>query len=89
MEGQKEARKLWSPGVHLDIMRLKQVLHKITTTEMWYRDFLGGPVVGTSSFKAGGVGLISVLGVRSHVPHSQNTKTENRSNSVTNSIKTL
>ena len=35
-------------------------------------------MVGTSSFKAGGVGLIPGLGIRSHRPHSQNTKTEQK-----------
>jgi len=36
---------------------------------------------------SGGVGLIGEL--RSHMPHGQKTKTYNRSNIVTNSVKTL
>ena len=55
-------------------------------------DFLGGPAVKTSSSSAGGGGLVPVQGDK--IPHasgpkSQNTKINNRSNMVTNSIKTF
>ena len=52
-------------------------------------DFLGGPVVKTSSSNARGVGLTPDQGTKiSHV-HGQNPKMENSSNIVTNSIKAL
>ena len=52
-------------------------------------DFSGDPVVKTLPSNKGGTGSISSGGLRSHMPHSQKTKTQNRSNIVTNSIKTL
>ena len=52
-----------------------------------YRDSHGGPVVKTPPFSAGGVVLIPGWGVRSHMSCGQTTKTLNRSNIVTNSIK--
>ena len=50
-------------------------------------DFPGDPAVGTLPSNAEGVGLIP--GQRANMPLSQKTKTYNRSNVVTNSIKTL
>ncbi len=56
-------------------------------------DFPGGPVVKTSPSDAGRWGRvrgsIPDWELRSHMPCSQNTKTENRNNNVTNSIKIL
>ena len=52
-------------------------------------DFPGGPVVKTSPSNAGGEGSIHGRELRSHMPRGQKTKTENRSNLVTDSIKTL
>ena len=52
----------------------------------WVKDFLGGPEVKTLPSNAGGVG--SIPGQRSHMPQGPNTKTKNRSSTVTNSIKT-
>ena len=45
-------------------------------------DFLGGPVVKTSPSNAGGEGSIPGRELRSHMPHGQKTKTQNRSNLV-------
>ena len=39
--------------------------------------------------RAGGVGLIPGRGARSHRPRGQETKTQNRNDIITNSIKTL
>ena len=56
-----------------------------------YRDFLSGSVVKTSPSSSEVAGLISGLGAKS--PHAsgpkkkQKTKTQNRRNVVTNSIK--
>ena len=52
-------------------------------------DFPGGPVVKTSPSNAGGEGQIPGRELRSHMPQGQKTKTQNRSNLVTDSIKTL
>ena len=52
-------------------------------------DFPGGPVVKTSSSNAEVAGSIPGQGLRFHMPHSQNTKTENRSSIITSSIKTF
>ena len=49
------------------------------------RDFSGGPVIRTSPSIAGGAGLIPGWG--SHMPRCQKSKTYNRSNNITNSIK--
>ena len=50
---------------------------------------LSDPVVKTSPSKAGGVGSIPGWGrPRSHMPQGQKKHTENRNNTVTNSIKT-
>ena len=49
--------------------------------------FPGGPVVKTLPSKAGGVDSLPGLGARSLMPQDQ--KTENRSNIVTTTIKTL
>ena len=43
--------------------------------EIRYQDFPGGPVVKTSSWNAGDVGLSSGWGAKIHMPHSQKTKT--------------
>ena len=54
------------------------------------RDFSGGPVVKTLPSIAGDMGLIS--GQRAKIPHAswpRNQNINNRSNSITNSIKTL
>ena len=54
------------------------------------QDLPGGPVVKTSPSNAGGVGLVSSLGAtipRASQPKSK--KHKNRSNIVTNSIKTF
>ena len=53
-------------------------------------DFPGGPVVKTLPSNAGGVGSVSSLGAT--IPHAsqpKNPKGKNRSNIVTNSIKTF
>ena len=51
--------------------------------------FPGSSVVKTSLSNAR-VKILSLVGeLRFHLPHGQKTKTENRSNIVTNSIKTL
>jgi len=58
--------------------------------KIYCRDFHGCPVVKTSPSSARGVGLIPGWGV--NTPHAlcgQKTKTENRSNVVTHSTKTL
>lgn len=52
-------------------------------------DFPSGPAVKTSPSSTGGVVRSLVGELRSHMPCSQNTKTENRNNNVTNSIKIL
>ena len=53
------------------------------------RDFLGSPVVKTSPSKKW-VQVPSLVGeLGSYMPHGLKTKTENRSNIVTNSIKML
>ena len=52
-------------------------------------DFSGGPVVKTLPSSAGGAVRSLVGKLRSHMPHGQKTKTQNRSNIVTNSIKTF
>ena len=53
-----------------------------------YCDFPGGPEVKTSPSNAWGTG--SLVGkLRSHMPHGQKTRTWDRSNIVTDSIKTL
>ena len=53
-------------------------------------DFPGGPVVKTSPSNAGGAGLISSQGAKiSHALQPKNQNVNNRSNGVTNSIKTL
>ena len=49
----------------------------------------GGPLVKILPSNAGGVGLTPVGKLRSHMPWGHNTKTWNRSNIVTNSVKTL
>ena len=51
------------------------------------RDFPGGPVVKTSPSNAGGAGSIPGRGAK--IPHASRPKNQNRSNTVTNSIKTL
>ena len=52
------------------------------------RDFLGSPVVKTSPSKKW-VQVPSLVGeLGSYMPHGLKTKTENRSNIVTNSVKT-
>ena len=53
------------------------------------RDFPGDPVVKTSPSNAGGEGSIPGRELRSHMPQGQKTKTQNRSNLVTDSVKTL
>ena len=50
-------------------------------------DITGGPVPKTLPSNAGGVG--SIPEQRSHRAHGQKTKTQNRSNIITNLIKTL
>ena len=50
-------------------------------------DFPGGPAVRTSPSSAGGVG--SIPGGRAKVPHASWLKNQNRSNIVTNSMKTF
>ena len=52
-------------------------------------DFPGGPVVKTSPSNEGGAVPSLVGKLRSHMPLGQKPKTQNRSNIVTNSIKTL
>ena len=53
-------------------------------------DFPGGPVVKTLPSNAGGVGSIPGQGAKiPHVSWSKNQSIKNRSNIVTNSIKTL
>ena len=52
-------------------------------------DFPGDPVVKTLLSNVGGSGLIPGWGATSHMSWDQKFKTENRSNIVTNSIKTL
>ena len=53
------------------------------------RDFSSGPVVWTSPSNAGVWVRSLVRYLRSHVPPGQKTKTEDRNNIVTNTIKTL
>ena len=53
------------------------------------RDFSGGPVVKTLPSNAGAEGSITGRELRSHMPRGEKTKTQNRSNLVTDSIKTL
>ena len=53
------------------------------------RDFPGDPVVKTSPSNAGGEGSIPGRELRSHMSQGQKTKTQNRSNLVTDSVKTL
>ena len=50
-------------------------------------DFPGSPVVKTSPSNSGSVGLIP--GQEAKMPHASEAKTQNRSNIVTSSIKTL
>ena len=52
-------------------------------------DLPGGPVVKTSPSNAGSTGLIPDGELRSHMPHGQKSKILNRSNIVTDAIKTL
>ena len=54
-----------------------------------HRDFPGGPVVRTLPSSAGGAGSTLVGKLRSHIPCSGKSKTENRTNIITNSIKTF
>ena len=42
-----------------------------------------------SPSNAGGTGSIPSLGAKIHMPHSQKTRAQNRSNTVTNPIKTF
>ena len=49
----------------------------------------GGPVVKTLSSNAGVQVRSLVWELRSYMPHGQKTKAENRSNIVTNSIKSF
>ena len=59
----------------------------VSETPIW--DFPGGPVDMTSLSSKGVEGSIPSQGARPHMPQGQRTKTENRSNIVTNSIKTF
>ena len=52
-------------------------------------DFSGSPVVKTLPSKAGGEGSTPGRELRSYMPQGQKTKTQNRSNLVTDSIKTF
>ena len=61
--------------------------HRTIQQKSIRRDFPGDPLVMNLPRNSGGVGLIGEL--RSHMPHGQKTKTYNRSNIVTNSVKTL
>ena len=54
----------------------------------WMGGFPGGPVVKTASSNTVVVGLIPGQELRSDMPCGQKTKTENRNNIVTSSIKT-
>ena len=57
---------------------------------LFNHNFPGGPVVKTSPSRAGEQWVDPPLGkLRSHMPGGQKHKTENRSNIVTNSVKTL
>ena len=53
------------------------------------RDFPPGPVVKTSPSNAGGVGSIPGWGAKIPMPQGKKQNINNRSNIVTNSIKTL
>ena len=64
----------------------KLIDHK-TIKERINWDFLGGPVVSISPSRMSVWSLVRELS--SHMPRGQNTKTQSRSNIVTNSIKTL
>ena len=70
----------WKPQCELRVFK-----------KMVYRDFSGSPVVETLSYRAEGDGLIPALlrKLTSHLIPSQKTKTLNRSNIGTYSIKTL
>ena len=52
-------------------------------------NFPGSPVVKTLLSNVGDIILSLIRHIRSHMPWSQRTKMQNRSNIVTNSIKTL
>ena len=57
--------------------------------EYWNRDFPGGPLLKTSPFNAGDAGSISAHGIKISYALWLKTKTLNRNNIVTHSIKTL
>ena len=69
-------------------MPLSCTLYKIVKKAK-FRDFPGGPVVKTSPSNAGGVGSIPGQGAK--IPHASGLKSENiqnKSNIVTNSMRT-
>ena len=63
--------------------------HNTLKQKKTYWNFPDIPVAKTSPFHAGGAGLIPGWELRSHMSHSQKTKTENRSDTIANSVKTL
>ena len=63
-------------------------IHKQLQTQK-VKNFPDGPLVETLPSSAEGASLISTGGAKIHMPWGQKTKTQNRSKSITNSIKSL
>ena len=88
-EGKKERGKKWtsvllSPGTTTGLKKKKK------KNTIHIRDFPEGPMIKTSPFNAEGAGLIPGRGAKN--PHgllAKKNKTQNKSNTVTNSIKSF
>ena len=68
----------------------RQFYFPVWTEGCWLGDFPGSPVVKTWPSSAGGVRVQSLVRkLRTYMPPGQKSKTKNRSNIVTDSLKTL
>ena len=71
------------------VLCISRLAFSYSTKNTLWGDLCGGPVLKTLPSGAGSMGLMPGLGVKSYMPCGRETKTWNRSNSATSSIKIL
>lgn len=71
------------------VLCISRLVFSYSTKNTLWGDLCGGPVLKTLPSGAGSMGLMPGLGVKSYMPCGRETKTWNRSNSATSSIKIL